>query len=66
MQTVQVILKSRETLYDVMFPLGKVLSVRSRQVPHYAVVPVFGCPVNRTVNDIVTNAWLVSYSSDND
>ena len=54
------ILKSHETLYDMMLPLGKVLSGRSRQVPHYAVVPVFGCPVNRTVNDIVTNAWLVS------
>lgn len=46
-------------IFNFVFPPGKVLSARSRQVPNFAVVPVFGCPVNRTVNDIVTNAWLV-------
>ncbi len=38
---------------------GRVESVPSRVVPDYAVVPIFGCPVEQTVLEIVTNAWLV-------
>jgi len=33
---------------------------RTHQIIDYAVVPVFGCEVKVTVNEIVTNAWLVS------
>jgi hypothetical protein len=32
---------------------------RTHQIIDYAVVPVFGCEVRVTVNEIVTNAWLV-------
>lgn len=32
---------------------------RTHQIIDYAVVPVFGCEVKVTVNEIVTNAWLV-------
>lgn len=32
---------------------------RTHQIIDYAIVPVFGCEVKVTVNEIVTNAWLV-------
>jgi hypothetical protein len=34
-----------------------------RGVPDYGVVPIFGCPLTRTVTHVVTNAWLVSDTS---
>ncbi|KAL4228966.1 DNA topoisomerase 2-binding protein 1 [Mactra antiquata] len=37
---------------------GSVLKLTARGVPDYAVVPIDGFPVDRTVKDIVTNAWL--------
>lgn len=37
---------------------GKILKATSRGIPDYAVVPIDGFPVDRTVNEIVTNAWL--------
>lgn len=40
--------------------IGKILKAASRGIPDYAVVPIDGFPVDRTVNEIVTNAWLVS------
>lgn len=40
--------------------IGKILKATSRGIPDYAVVPIDGFPVDRTVNEIVTNAWLVS------
>lgn len=40
--------------------IGKTLKASSRGIPDYAVVPIDGFPVDRTVNEIVTNAWLVS------
>lgn len=38
---------------------GTILKATSRGIPDYAVVPIDGFPVDRTVNEIVTNAWLV-------
>ncbi|XP_064623167.1 DNA topoisomerase 2-binding protein 1-A-like isoform X2 [Lineus longissimus] len=37
---------------------GSVGLPRSRAVPDYGIVPVFGCPVNITVKEVVTNIWL--------
>ena len=39
---------------------GKVLSMASRVVPDCGIVPILGFPLTRTVNEVVTNAWLVS------
>ncbi|CAN2389693.1 Topoisomerase (DNA) II binding protein 1 [Pristimantis euphronides] len=37
---------------------GKVLSAQKRVVADYAVVPLLGCEVEATVEEVVTNAWL--------
>lgn len=39
---------------------GKVLMGRSRVVADYAVVPLLGCSVEATVEEVVTDTWLVS------
>ena len=41
-------------------PPGKVLQLNVRGIPDYAIVPIDGFPVDKTVNSIVTNVWLVS------
>ncbi|XP_028612628.1 DNA topoisomerase 2-binding protein 1 [Grammomys surdaster] len=38
---------------------GKIVSLPSRIVADYAVVPLLGCEVEATVGDVVTNTWLV-------
>lgn len=38
---------------------GKVLSAQKRMIADYAVVPLLGCEVEATVEEVVTNAWLV-------
>lgn len=38
---------------------GKIVSLQSRIVADYAVVPLLGCEVEATVGEVVTNAWLV-------
>lgn len=38
---------------------GKVLTGRARIVADYAVVPLLGCPVEATVDEVVTDTWLV-------
>lgn len=38
---------------------GKVVSLQSRIVADYAVVPLLGCEVEATVGEVVTNTWLV-------
>ena len=47
-------------LYCIPFSSGKVLQLNARGIPDFAVVPIDGFPVDKTVNSIVTNAWLVS------
>ncbi|KAL3835828.1 hypothetical protein ACJMK2_021298 [Sinanodonta woodiana] len=37
---------------------GVVVHQNFRPIPDYAVVPIDGFPVERTVKDVVTNAWL--------
>ncbi|XP_061569064.1 DNA topoisomerase 2-binding protein 1 [Cololabis saira] len=37
---------------------GKVLSGRRRVVADFAVVPLLGCPVEATVDEVVTDTWL--------
>ncbi|KAF6720545.1 DNA topoisomerase 2-binding protein 1-A [Oryzias melastigma] len=37
---------------------GKVLAGRSRVVADYAVVPLLGCSVEATVDEVVTDTWL--------
>ncbi|KAM9826812.1 DNA topoisomerase 2-binding protein 1 [Neosynchiropus ocellatus] len=37
---------------------GKVLTGRTRVVADYAVVPLLGCPVQSTVDEVVTDTWL--------
>ncbi|XP_034022870.1 DNA topoisomerase 2-binding protein 1 [Thalassophryne amazonica] len=37
---------------------GKVLLKRTRIVADYAVVPLLGCPVEATVDEVVTDTWL--------
>ena len=44
----------------IMEQKGKVLPVSSRRVADYGVVPILGCSLTKTVNQVVTNAWLVS------
>ncbi|XP_032344108.1 DNA topoisomerase 2-binding protein 1 isoform X1 [Camelus ferus] len=39
---------------------GKVVSLQSRTVADYAVVPLLGCEVQATVGEVVTNTWLVT------
>lgn len=38
---------------------GKVLSGRFRGVADYAIVPLLGCEVEATVDEVVTDTWLV-------
>lgn len=38
---------------------GEVLPLQSRTIADYAVVPLLGCTVKATVDDVVTNTWLV-------
>ncbi|CAG5868524.1 unnamed protein product, partial [Menidia menidia] len=37
---------------------GKVLMGHTRVVAHYAVVPLLGCSVEATVDEVVTDTWL--------
>ncbi|XP_057679751.1 DNA topoisomerase 2-binding protein 1 [Corythoichthys intestinalis] len=37
---------------------GRVLVSRMRAVADYAVVPLLGCPVEATVDEVVTDTWL--------
>lgn len=39
---------------------GRIVSLQSRIIADYAVVPLLGCEVEATVGDVVTNTWLVS------
>uniref|UniRef100_A0A8C3K8V2 DNA topoisomerase II binding protein 1 n=1 Tax=Calidris pygmaea TaxID=425635 RepID=A0A8C3K8V2_9CHAR len=39
---------------------GKILSLQSRTIADYAVVPLLGCTVKPTVGDVVTNTWLIT------
>ncbi|XP_014645010.1 PREDICTED: DNA topoisomerase 2-binding protein 1 isoform X3 [Ceratotherium simum simum] len=39
---------------------GKIVSLQSRVVADYAVVPLLGCEVEATVGEVVTNTWLVT------
>ncbi|XP_071479717.1 DNA topoisomerase 2-binding protein 1-like [Diadema antillarum] len=52
--------EEQEQLVSKMIPehAGVVLPASTRAIPDYAVVPIFGWPVNLTVNEIVTNCWL--------
>lgn len=38
---------------------GRVLMGRTRIVADYAVVPLLGCSVEATVDEVVTDTWLV-------
>ena len=38
---------------------GRVLIGRTRVVADYAVVPLLGCSVEATVDEVVTDTWLV-------
>lgn len=38
---------------------GKVLMGSTRVVADYAVVPLLGCPVEATVDEVITDTWLV-------
>lgn len=38
---------------------GRVLMGRTRVVADYAVVPQLGCSVEATVDEVVTDTWLV-------
>lgn len=38
---------------------GRVLTGRARIVADYAVVPLLGCSVEATVDEVVTDTWLV-------
>ncbi|XP_077100487.1 DNA topoisomerase 2-binding protein 1 isoform X1 [Siphateles boraxobius] len=42
----------------VMENAGKILVGRSRAVAHYAIVPLLGCDVEATVDEVVTDTWL--------
>ncbi|XP_051970919.1 DNA topoisomerase 2-binding protein 1 [Xyrauchen texanus] len=37
---------------------GKILVGRSRAVAHYAIVPLLGCDVDATVDEVATDTWL--------
>lgn len=43
----------------VMENAGKILVGRSRAVAHYAIVPLLGCDVEATVDEVATDTWLV-------
>ncbi|XP_052398540.1 DNA topoisomerase 2-binding protein 1-A isoform X1 [Carassius gibelio] len=43
----------------VMENSGKILVGRSRAVAHYAIVPLLGCDVEATVDEVATDTWLV-------
>uniref|UniRef100_A0A8C1NYD4 DNA topoisomerase II binding protein 1 n=1 Tax=Cyprinus carpio TaxID=7962 RepID=A0A8C1NYD4_CYPCA len=43
----------------VMENSGKILVGRSRAVGHYAIVPLLGCDVEATVDEVATDTWLV-------
>ena len=43
----------------VMESGGKVLTGRTRAVADYGVVPLLGCEVEATVDEVVTDTWLV-------
>lgn len=53
------LLKVKQPVSLHYYFIGKILKATSRGIPDYAVVPIDGFPVDRTVNEIVTNAWLV-------
>lgn len=38
---------------------GRVLTGRTRVVADFAVVPLLGCSVEATVDEVVTDTWLV-------
>ncbi|KAI2649116.1 DNA topoisomerase 2-binding protein 1-A [Labeo rohita] len=42
----------------VMENSGKILVGRSRAVAHYAIVPLLGCDVEATVDEVATDTWL--------
>lgn len=42
---------------------GRVLVGRTRVVADYAVVPLLGCSVEATVDEVVTDTWLVWFKS---
>ncbi|XP_016345526.1 DNA topoisomerase 2-binding protein 1 [Sinocyclocheilus anshuiensis] len=42
----------------VMENAGKILVGRSRAVAHYAIVPLLGCDVEATVDEVATDTWL--------
>ncbi|XP_053455562.1 DNA topoisomerase 2-binding protein 1 isoform X1 [Nycticebus coucang] len=39
---------------------GKIISLQSKSVADYTVVPLLGCEVKATVGEVVTNTWLVT------
>ncbi|XP_066206563.1 DNA topoisomerase 2-binding protein 1 isoform X1 [Saccopteryx leptura] len=39
---------------------GKIVSLQSRMVADYAVVPLLGSDIEATVGEVVTNTWLVT------
>jgi len=41
---------------------GKVLVGRTRAVADYGVVPLLGCELEATVDEVVTDTWLVRCS----
>lgn len=41
---------------------GKVLVGRFRGVADYAIVPLLGCEVEATVEEVATDAWLVRWN----
>lgn len=45
----------------IMENSGKILVGRSRAVAHYAIVPLLGCDVEATVDEVVTDTWLVRF-----
>ena len=46
--------------FELLFLItATILKTTSRGIPDYGVVPIDGFPVDRTVNEIVTNAWVV-------
>lgn len=45
----------------IMENSGKILVGRFRAVAHYAIVPLLGCDVEATVDEVATDTWLVSF-----
>ena len=49
--------------FELLFLItATILKTTSRGIPDYGVVPIDGFPVDRTVNEIVTNAWVVRHT----